>query len=224
MNRVSGSRSSTDLSEAQQLVEAHRELRSATPLYFHANLVISVVAIFLSNSVNIFTTIYAHPGRPVLFYPCLSYISSLFTAGLRTALAAKKDAIDKADGRRLQRRQNNEVWSYRPAGVPWPTVRVTSSAAATVTAVTRRPTARRRCAWPVGAIRPSPRYTAHSARQQRQAQMTGTSPTCTRHRRRRTARQSDHGARPQRLGDLVSGLEPGGEAEAVRLLGGTRRR
>jgi len=28
----------------------------------------------------------------------------------------------------------------------------------------------------------------------------------------------------QRLGDLVAGLEPGGEAEAVRLLGGTRRR
>ena len=28
----------------------------------------------------------------------------------------------------------------------------------------------------------------------------------------------------QRLGDLVAGLQPGGEAEAVRLLGGTRRR
>ena len=28
----------------------------------------------------------------------------------------------------------------------------------------------------------------------------------------------------QRLGNLVAGLEPGGEAEAVRLLGGTRRR
>ena len=28
----------------------------------------------------------------------------------------------------------------------------------------------------------------------------------------------------QRLGDLVAGLEPGGEADAVRLLGGTRRR
>jgi len=28
----------------------------------------------------------------------------------------------------------------------------------------------------------------------------------------------------QRLGDLVAGLEPAGEAEAVRLLGGTRRR
>jgi integrase len=28
----------------------------------------------------------------------------------------------------------------------------------------------------------------------------------------------------QRLGDLIAGLEPGGEAEAVRLLGGTRRR
>jgi hypothetical protein len=27
----------------------------------------------------------------------------------------------------------------------------------------------------------------------------------------------------QRLGDLVSGLDPAGEAEAVRLLGGTRR-
>jgi hypothetical protein len=28
----------------------------------------------------------------------------------------------------------------------------------------------------------------------------------------------------QRLGDLVAGLEPGGEAEAVRLLGGIGRR
>jgi hypothetical protein len=28
----------------------------------------------------------------------------------------------------------------------------------------------------------------------------------------------------QRLGDLVAGLQPGGEADAVRLLGGTRRR
>jgi hypothetical protein len=27
----------------------------------------------------------------------------------------------------------------------------------------------------------------------------------------------------QRLGDLVAGLEPGGEAEAVRLLGAARR-
>ena len=28
----------------------------------------------------------------------------------------------------------------------------------------------------------------------------------------------------QRLGDLLAGLDPAGEAEAVRLLGGTRRR
>jgi hypothetical protein len=28
----------------------------------------------------------------------------------------------------------------------------------------------------------------------------------------------------QRLGDLVAGLEPAGQAEAVRLLGGTGRR
>jgi len=28
----------------------------------------------------------------------------------------------------------------------------------------------------------------------------------------------------QRLGELAAGLEPAGEAEAVRLLGGTRRR
>jgi hypothetical protein len=61
------------------------------------NLVIFIAAIFLSNSVNVFTTIYAQPGRPVsapgLWWSC---ISSLVAAGLWTALAAKKDSIDKA--------------------------------------------------------------------------------------------------------------------------------
>lgn len=61
------------------------------------NLVVFIAAIFLSNSVNVFTTIYAQPGKPVqsagLWWSC---ISSLIAAGLWTALAAKKDTIDKA--------------------------------------------------------------------------------------------------------------------------------
>lgn len=61
------------------------------------NLVVFIAAIFLSNSVNVFTTIYAQPGKPVqsagLWWSC---ISSLAAAGLWTALAAKKDTIDKA--------------------------------------------------------------------------------------------------------------------------------
>lgn len=61
------------------------------------NLSIFVAAIFLSNSVNVFTTIYAVPGKPVhslgLTFSC---VASLLAAGLWTALAAKKDLIEKA--------------------------------------------------------------------------------------------------------------------------------
>jgi hypothetical protein len=61
------------------------------------NLVVFVAAIFLSNSVNVFTTIYAQPGKPILSSGLWSScISSLLAAGLWTALAAKKDSIDKA--------------------------------------------------------------------------------------------------------------------------------
>jgi hypothetical protein len=61
------------------------------------NLSIFVAAIFLSNSVNEFTTIYAIPGKPVRsFGLTFSCISSLLAAGLWTALAAKKDLIEKA--------------------------------------------------------------------------------------------------------------------------------
>src|SRR6266568_879309 len=61
------------------------------------NLAIFVAAIFLSNGVNVFTTIYAQPGKPVLSAGLWwSFTSSLVSAGLWTALAAKKDSIDKA--------------------------------------------------------------------------------------------------------------------------------
>lgn len=62
-----------------------------------ANLTVFVAAIFLSNGVNVFTTIYAQPGKPVhSFGLWCSCISSVVAAGLWTALAAKKDLIDKA--------------------------------------------------------------------------------------------------------------------------------
>jgi hypothetical protein len=61
------------------------------------NLVVFVAAIFLSNSVNVFTTIYSQPGKPILSFSLWSScISSLVAASLWTALAAKKDSIEKA--------------------------------------------------------------------------------------------------------------------------------
>jgi hypothetical protein len=61
------------------------------------NLSIFVAAIFLSNCVNVFTTIYAVPGKPVRSFQLIcSCISSLVAAGLWTALAAKKEVIEKA--------------------------------------------------------------------------------------------------------------------------------
>lgn len=85
------------------------------------NLAVFVAAIFLSNSVNVFTTIYAQPGKPVLS-PGLwwSCISSLVAAGLWTALAAKKDSIDKAaqsgatdpaQREKVRARMWNDVWA-----------------------------------------------------------------------------------------------------------------
>lgn len=61
------------------------------------NLAVFIAAIFLSNGVNVFTTIYATPGRPV-HSPQLwcSAIASIAAAGFWTALAAKKDHIEKA--------------------------------------------------------------------------------------------------------------------------------
>ena len=61
------------------------------------NLIIFIAAIFLSNCVNEFTTIYAQPGKPSSSIGLwLSCVASLLAAGLWTALAAKKEAIAKA--------------------------------------------------------------------------------------------------------------------------------
>ncbi len=61
------------------------------------NLIVFFAAIFLSNGVNVFTTIYARPGKPAhslgLWCSC---ISSVLAAALWTAFSAKKDLIDKA--------------------------------------------------------------------------------------------------------------------------------
>jgi hypothetical protein len=85
------------------------------------NLAVFVAAIFLSNSVNVFTTIYARPGKPVpspgLWWSC---ISSLVAAGLWTALAAKKESIDKAtqsgavdlaQRERVRAQMWNDIWA-----------------------------------------------------------------------------------------------------------------
>jgi len=61
------------------------------------NLVVFIAAIFLSYAVNAFTTIYAVPGHPVHSFGLWgSFVCSVVAAGLWTALAAKKDVIDKA--------------------------------------------------------------------------------------------------------------------------------
>jgi hypothetical protein len=80
------------------------------------NLSVFVAAIFLSNSVNVFTTIYAVPGRPVRsFGLACSCVSSLIAAGLWTVLAAKKDIIEKAvasgaSNARERERLRDQMW------------------------------------------------------------------------------------------------------------------
>lgn len=61
-----------------------------------ANLAVFIAAIFLSNSVNLFTTIYGSTDLPARYAALLfSCIASLLAAGLWTALAAKTDLIEK---------------------------------------------------------------------------------------------------------------------------------
>jgi len=66
-------------------------------MWLPTNLSVFIGAIFLSNGVNVFTTIYAVPGKPVhsLGLWC-SAITSVASAGFWTVLAAKKDVIEKA--------------------------------------------------------------------------------------------------------------------------------
>lgn len=82
-----------------------------------ATLVVFIAAIFLSNGVNMFTTIYAVPGKPVhsLALWC-SAVTSITAAGFWTALATKKDMIDKAvlsgaadQGSRVKLRE--DIWA-----------------------------------------------------------------------------------------------------------------
>lgn len=62
-----------------------------------ASLMVFIAAVFLSYGVNAFTTIYANPGHPAhSFALWCSFASSVVAAGLWTALAAKKDLIEKA--------------------------------------------------------------------------------------------------------------------------------
>lgn len=61
-----------------------------------ANLAVFIAAVFLSNSVNLFTTIYGSTDLPARYTTLLfSCIASLLAAGLWTALAAKTDLIEK---------------------------------------------------------------------------------------------------------------------------------
>ena len=61
------------------------------------SLMVFIAAIFLSYGVNAFTTIYVNPGHPVhSFALWCSFASSVVAAGLWTALAAKKELIEKA--------------------------------------------------------------------------------------------------------------------------------
>lgn len=61
-----------------------------------ANLAVFIAAIFLANSVNLFTTIYGSTDFPVRYTTLLfSCIASLLAAGLWTALAAKTELIEK---------------------------------------------------------------------------------------------------------------------------------
>jgi hypothetical protein len=73
------------------------------------NLSVFVAAIFLSNCVNVFTTIYAVPGKPVHSAALIcSCGSSLLAAGLWTALASKKELIEKAVASGASRSEERE--------------------------------------------------------------------------------------------------------------------
>ena len=81
-----------------------------------ANLMIFIAAVFLSYGVNAFTTIYAVPGHPThSFALWCSFASSVVAAGLWTALASKKEHIEKAaasfPGDRAAREQlRTQLW------------------------------------------------------------------------------------------------------------------
>ncbi|MGA8529211.1 MAG: hypothetical protein WB622_05815 [Acidobacteriaceae bacterium] len=76
---------------------AIKRLVSNAAAVIPATLMVFIAAVFLSYGVNAFTTIYAVPGRPVhSFALWCSFASSVVAAGLWTALAAKKELIDKA--------------------------------------------------------------------------------------------------------------------------------
>lgn len=63
------------------------------------NLSIFVAAVFLSNSVNIFTNIYSGTSLPPRFVPLLiSCVTSLISAALWTMFASKAELIEKTAG------------------------------------------------------------------------------------------------------------------------------
>jgi hypothetical protein len=76
---------------------AVRRLVGASATVIPGNLMIFAAAVFLSYGINAFTTIYAEPGHPVhSFALWCSFASSVVAAGLWTALAAKKEQIERA--------------------------------------------------------------------------------------------------------------------------------
>jgi hypothetical protein len=78
-------------------VTAIRRLASAAAAAVPASMLVFVAAVFLAYGVNAFTTIYAVPGRPAHSVALwCSFASALVSAGLWTALAAKKELIEKA--------------------------------------------------------------------------------------------------------------------------------
>jgi hypothetical protein len=78
-----------------------RRLIGTSAAAIPANLMIFIAAVFLSYGVNAFTTIYAVPGHPVhSFALWCSFASSVVAAALWTALAAKKERIEKATASR----------------------------------------------------------------------------------------------------------------------------
>jgi CheY-like chemotaxis protein len=88
---------SDDGDRNRSLVAAIKRVVSAAAAAIPGNLMIFIAAVFLSYGVNAFTTIYAVPGHPVhSFALWCSFASSVIGAGLWTALAAKKERIEKA--------------------------------------------------------------------------------------------------------------------------------
>ncbi|HEY6494405.1 MAG TPA: hypothetical protein VIZ43_14115 [Trebonia sp.] len=76
---------------------AIRRLASSAAAGIPGSLMIFIAAVFLSYGVNAFTTIYANPGHPVHSVALwCSFASAVVAAGLWTALAAKKELIEKA--------------------------------------------------------------------------------------------------------------------------------